>query len=97
MIDHWDGKMNVYFYNDVLAIGHTPLFTKLIKMGFEVIIYSNKDNCLSLRGTYQKNQISKIKRFFFDTYPLVERIVPMKSGINVFFKTKIYINNVIYI
>jgi len=88
----WEGKFNVYKYGSYLSIGHTFLFCALNKIGFEVMCFDTKDNLLYLNGYYPKENTSNIKKFFFDTYPCVANIIPGKTGLKVYFKTEIEIN-----
>jgi len=91
MNSSWEDNVLIWRYNDnILTIKSDWIYNKLINdFDFEVSIYSNTDRYVSLNGYYIKNKTMEIKKFFFDNYPFIEKVTPMKYGIDIFFKCRI--------
>jgi hypothetical protein len=87
------GGYRVYSHQDnKLEIDTDYLYQSMRKFGWEITIFSYRDGIIDLYGDYPRDKIIKIKKFFYDTYPLVLKVEPTKYGIKAFFNLKVTIN-----
>lgn len=68
-----------------LEIDTDYLYQSMRKFDWEITIFSYHDGIIDVYGNYPRNKIIKIKKFFYDTYPLVIKVEPTKYGIRAFF------------
>jgi len=89
MINRWDGGKRVVTYDcDCFLLGYEWLFDRLRLIGFDVSFYEHKENVISLRGSYRKENTSMLKKFFYDNYPAIDTITPTRHGMRIYFKMK---------
>jgi uncharacterized pyridoxamine 5'-phosphate oxidase family protein len=87
----WDDGVLVWSFDDgILTIKSKWLYKKLRDdFDFDIFVYSFKKNFFYLSGSYPKNKALEIKKFLYDSYPIIKYIILTSDGIEVNFNTDI--------
>jgi len=87
----WDAGLRVFsIWGSDLELSTDWLFKKLRDdHDCDIQTYAYSESAIYLWGNYPKHNFPKIKKFFYDTYPCVEKIEPATFGIRIFFKCKV--------
>jgi hypothetical protein len=92
----WKNGYQVYsMYEGRLEIGYIYLFENLKRIyETNVSVYVEYPTSFILHCEYPEEKLNDIKKFFYDTYPAVETVLPGIGSILVRMKIKTYITKI---
>jgi hypothetical protein len=98
MLEHiskWDDGLRIFSIRGTdLKLSTEWLFKKLrFDLECDVQTYAYSESKIYLWGSYKRENCPKIKKFFYDSYPCVEKIEFVTFGIRVYFKCRVLLTD----